>query len=82
VKLPESYFQGVTRLPIKYGRGHPIENHPIQDQMDPTDVSKVRAQINCLSCHEPHSTTQSGLLVKEHVNNMAFCASCHKDLGN
>jgi predicted CXXCH cytochrome family protein len=81
VKLPDSYFQGVTRLPIKYGRGHPIENHPIQDQMDPTDVSKVRVQLNCLSCHEPHAATQAGLLVKEHVNNMAFCASCHKDLG-
>jgi predicted CXXCH cytochrome family protein len=81
VKLPEAYFQSVTRLPIKYGRGHPIENHPIQDQMDPTDVSKVRAQISCLNCHEPHAATQSGLLVKDHVNNMAFCASCHKDLG-
>lgn len=82
VRLPENYFAGVPRLPIKYGRGHPIENHPIQDQMDPTDNSKVRTQINCLSCHEPHAATQSGLLVKDQVNNMAFCAGCHKDLGH
>ena len=81
VKLPEFYMQGVPKLPIKYGRGHPIENHPVQDQMDPTDNTKVRAQINCLSCHEPHSATQQGLLVKDQVNNMQFCASCHKDLG-
>jgi predicted CXXCH cytochrome family protein len=82
VKLPETYFRGVPRLPIKYGRGHPIENHPVQDQMDTTDVSKVRAQINCLSCHQPHSSAQQGLLVKDQANNMAFCASCHKDLGH
>lgn len=82
VKLPEGYFKGVPQLPIKYGLGHPIENHPIQDQMDPTDNTKVRAQINCLSCHVPHAATQQGLLINDHVNNMQFCASCHKDLGH
>jgi predicted CXXCH cytochrome family protein len=81
VKLPANYFRGVPQLPIKYGRGHPIEHHPIQDQMDPKDISKVRAKLNCLSCHESHAATQAGMLVKDHVNNMAFCAECHKDLG-
>lgn len=81
VRLPENYFAKVVRLPLKYGLGHPVERHPIQDQMDPSDVSKVRVQVNCASCHQPHASAQPGLLVKDQANNMAFCASCHKDLG-
>jgi predicted CXXCH cytochrome family protein len=82
VKLPEDYFNKVVRLPIKYGLGHPVEKHPVVDQMDPTDVSKVRVAVNCGSCHQPHASAQPDLLVKDQVNNMAFCASCHKNLGS
>jgi predicted CXXCH cytochrome family protein len=49
--------------------------------MDPNDVNKVRVAINCGTCHQPHASAQPGLLVKDQANNMAFCASCHKDLG-
>ena len=31
VKLPEDYFRKVTLLPIKYGRGHPVDRHPVSD---------------------------------------------------
>jgi predicted CXXCH cytochrome family protein len=81
VKLPETYFAQVPRLPLKYGRGHPVQFHPVVDQMDPTDVTKVRVPLNCLSCHQPHASTQPNLLVKDQASNMAFCASCHKNLG-
>jgi predicted CXXCH cytochrome family protein len=81
VKLPDNYFATVTRLPIKYGLGHPVDHHPVVDQMDPTDVTKVRAPINCASCHQPHASAQADLLVNDQANNMAFCASCHKNLG-
>jgi len=81
VKLPENYFNKVVRLPIKYGLGHPVERHPIQDQMDPNDVSKVRVALNCASCHQPHASARSDLLVKDQSNNLMFCASCHKNLG-
>jgi predicted CXXCH cytochrome family protein len=57
-----------------------VLGHPVSDVMDPTDITKVRAEINCLTCHQPHSSAQPSLLVKDQVNNMAFCASCHKDL--
>jgi len=81
VKLPDSYFADVTRLPIKYGLGHPVDKHPVQNQADPTDVTKVRLEIGCSSCHQPHASAQPDLLVNDQANNLAFCASCHKDLG-
>ena len=82
VKLPEDYFtrNKVVVLPLKYGRGHPIEGHPVSDVADPTDITKVRAKIDCLSCHQPHASAKADLLAKDQVNNAAFCASCHKDL--
>jgi predicted CXXCH cytochrome family protein len=81
VKLPENYFAKITPLPIKYGLGHPVAKHPVKDQMDPTDNSKVRVAVNCATCHQPHASTQNDLLVKDQANNIMFCASCHKDLG-
>jgi predicted CXXCH cytochrome family protein len=82
VKLPEDYFakNKVVVLPLKFGRGHPVAGHPVTDVVDPTDINKTRAKINCLSCHQPHASAQPDLLAKDQANNMAFCASCHKDL--
>ena len=82
VKLPDDYFakNKVEVLPLKYGRGHPTDGHPVSDVVDPTDITKTRVQINCLSCHQPHSSAQPDLLVKDQVNNAQFCATCHKDL--
>jgi len=48
--------------------------------MDPSDITKVHAQISCLSCHQPHASAQPDLLVKDQANNLAFCVTCHKDL--
>jgi predicted CXXCH cytochrome family protein len=81
VKLPESYFSSVHSIRIKYGLGHPVERHPIADQMDPGNVTKVRAAINCDSCHQPHASAEPNLLVKDQANNIKFCAGCHKDMG-
>ena len=78
VKLPENYFSQVPSLPLKYGIGHPVERHPVSDQMDPKDMTKVLTPLNCLSCHQPHASAQPGLLVKDQANNMDFCNSCHK----
>jgi predicted CXXCH cytochrome family protein len=81
VKLPENYFAKITPLPIKYGLGHPVAKHPVKDQMDPADNSKVRAAVNCAACHQPHASAKPDLLVNDQANNIMFCASCHKDLG-
>jgi predicted CXXCH cytochrome family protein len=81
VKLPEDYYQKnrVVVLPVKFGVGHPVLGHPVQDVVDPTDVTKVKVKINCLTCHQPHSSAQPGLLIKDQANNMAFCDNCHKN---
>jgi predicted CXXCH cytochrome family protein len=82
VKLPEDYYakNKVVILPLKYGMGHPVSGHPVQDVPDPSDINKVHAKINCLTCHQPHSSAQPDLLVNDQANNLAFCSSCHKDL--
>ena len=82
VVLPDDYFRKnkVVVLPLRYGKGHPIEGHPVSDVTDPTDVTKVIQKIGCLTCHQPHASAHPDLLVKDQQNNTAFCATCHKDL--
>ncbi|MFZ0734327.1 MAG: cytochrome c3 family protein [Candidatus Sulfotelmatobacter sp.] len=82
VILPEDYFTKVPILPLKYNVGHPVDGHPVSDVVDPTDVTKVKTKINCLTCHQPHASAQPGLLVKDQANNASFCAGCHKNLQN
>lgn len=81
VKLPDDYYvkNKVPILPLRYGLGHPVEYHPVSDVMDPTNQSKVKTPLSCLSCHQPHASAQPGLLVKDQGNNMAFCDTCHKN---
>ncbi len=81
VKLPEDYYQKnkVAILPLRYGLGHPVEGHPVSDVMNPADITKVKTHLTCLSCHQPHASAQSDLLVKDQKNNMAFCDNCHKN---
>jgi predicted CXXCH cytochrome family protein len=75
VKLPETYFSKVPILPLKYGLGHPTENHPVGDVV----IAKTKATfaMNCLTCHQPHSGNEQGMLVKDQKNNMDFCKTCH-----
>ena len=83
-ELPDDYFKRnkVPILPLKYGLGHPIEGHPVSDVMDPTDRTKIRQKMNCMTCHQPHSSANPDLLVNDQKNGQAFCSTCHKDLTN
>ena len=56
-----------------------MEYHPVSDVMDPANVNKVKTQLSCLTCHQPHSSAQPDLLVNDQQNNMAFCDTCHKN---
>jgi predicted CXXCH cytochrome family protein len=75
VKIPENYFRKVPALPLKYGLGHPIENHPVSDAIVPN--SKTKFAMNCLTCHQPHSSNEPNMLVKDQKNDMQFCQTCH-----
>jgi predicted CXXCH cytochrome family protein len=81
VKLPADYYKKneVVILPLKYGLGHPVQYHPVSDVMNPTDITKVKTTMSCLTCHQPHSSAKPGLLVKDQEENMAFCDTCHKN---
>ena len=70
-------FRQVPVLPLKYGRGHPTENHPISDVVDPK--TKTVVKMNCLTCHQPHASANADLLVKDQEANAAFCKSCHSE---
>jgi len=77
VKLPVNYFTKVPTLPLKYGFGHPTENHPVSDVLIPK--TKVVFKMNCLTCHQPHASNEPNMLVKDQKNDMNFCKSCHKN---
>jgi len=77
VKLPEDYFKNISILPLKYGTGHPTEGHPVSTTMDRKTMKAT--PLNCLSCHQPHASANSGLLVKDQQANMAFCRTCHNE---
>jgi len=77
VKLPEDYFKNISILPLKYGTGHPTEGHPVSTAMNRKTMKAVT--LNCMSCHQPHASANSGLLVKDQEANMAFCRSCHNE---
>jgi predicted CXXCH cytochrome family protein len=77
VKLPANYFSKVPVLPLKYGLGHPTENHPVSDSIIPK--SKTLFPMNCLTCHQPHAGMEAGMLVKDQKNDMNFCQTCHKN---
>ena len=80
VKLPENYFAKVPVLALQYNLGHPVERHPISDIMDPTNITKVKTPLNCLTCHQPHASAGPDLLANDQSNNTLFCATCHKSL--
>lgn len=75
VRLPENYFAQVRLLPLKYNLGHPTDQHPVADVINPK--TKMPIPISCLTCHQPHSGKEPGMLVKDQKNNMDFCKSCH-----
>jgi len=77
VKLPQDYFKKVPVLPLKYGIGHPTDEHPVGKAINAK--TKTVSELTCLSCHQPHSSAKSALLVKDQEPNMAFCKTCHAE---
>jgi predicted CXXCH cytochrome family protein len=80
VRLPEDYFAKTQpmRFEIKYGLGHPTQNHPVESIRDPQDPTKMKYQVSCLTCHQPHAGAARAMLVKDQKPGMQFCRDCHK----
>ena len=80
VRLPEDYFakQKVVRFDLKDGVGHPIARHPVTDVHDPTDPTKIKWPLGCLSCHQPHAGGARAMLVKDLPPSLQFCRNCHE----
>lgn len=79
VRLPENYFDSVTRLQLKYGLGHPTAKHPVSDVVDIVDSKKV-TKISCLTCHQPHAGGAQAMLVTDQKPTLAFCRRCHQGM--
>jgi predicted CXXCH cytochrome family protein len=82
VRLPEDYFakNNPPQFEIKFGRGHPMQNHPVENVRDPDDPNKVKTEINCLTCHQAHAGDARAMLVNEQRPGAAFCRTCHKGM--
>ena len=80
MKLPETHYNKITKLPLAYGLGHPTANHPIADVRDPKDTTKVKTVLNCTVCHQPHASSARALLVKDQQPGLEFCRTCHKTM--
>jgi predicted CXXCH cytochrome family protein len=75
VRLPGNYFNRMPVLPLKYGLGHPTEQHPVSDTINPK--TKTPIPMTCLTCHQAHAGNEQDMLVKDQKNNMDFCKTCH-----
>jgi len=76
VKVQQDYFRKTPIIPLKYGIGHPTDQHPVSGHSEPGNPASP--PMTCLTCHQPHSSQRANLLVKDQAANMAFCNTCHK----
>ena len=55
---------------------HPVEGHPVSGPN--VALGKDLPPITCLSCHEPHHSTASNLILPKYTNTTSLCLSCHR----
>lgn len=55
---------------------HPVEGHPVAGPN--TALDKNAPPITCLSCHEPHHSTVSNLVLPKYQSTTSLCLSCHQ----
>jgi len=72
ITVPPKTFEKLTILRLKNGRlGHPTADHPVW-----VAATADKAELNCVTCHDSHSSsTGPNLLANE---KMATCQKCHE----
>lgn len=77
VQLLQDELRKTPILPIQYGLGHPTKGHPVANAYN--TKTNTKAELTCLTCHQPHSSAKPDLLVNDQEPNMAFCKTCHNE---
>jgi predicted CXXCH cytochrome family protein len=77
VRIPEDALNRVPILPLRYNLGHPTKGHPVANAYN--TKTNTKADLTCLTCHQPHSSAKPDLLVNDQEANMAFCKTCHNE---
>jgi predicted CXXCH cytochrome family protein len=77
VRMPEDALNRVPILPLRYNLGHPTKGHPVANAYN--TKTNTKADLTCLTCHQPHSSAKPDLLVNDQEANMAFCKTCHNE---
>ncbi|MGB2676142.1 MAG: cytochrome c3 family protein [Candidatus Acidiferrum sp.] len=55
---------------------HPVEGHPVSGPN--VDLGKDAPLISCVTCHEPHHSTVSNLILPKYRSSTSLCLSCHR----
>jgi len=72
VSVPPKSFDKLTTLDIIKGRfGHPTADHPIF-----VAATKDKAELNCASCHQSHSSSTGPKLLI--TDKKQICQKCHE----
>jgi predicted CXXCH cytochrome family protein len=77
VQLPADYLVSVRRIAVTVNqtKGHPTANHPVSGGRD---VALTKKPIECITCHNPHSSTGSPqLFVTGKKSPSQLCIRCH-----
>jgi len=54
-----------------------VDDHPMRGRTDP---AKSKRELSCISCHNPHSSSQQKLFVNETVSPANLCLMCHQKI--
>lgn len=63
-------------------RDHPVRNHPVSGVVEGTGRTRVvksllGEEIDCRSCHDPHTGVSSGLFSFGAASSAELCIACH-----
>jgi predicted CXXCH cytochrome family protein len=77
-KISKADFEAIPKIELDptLGFGHPCATHPVAQVADPLHVG---GRMSCLSCHTPHASTLSNLLVLAKGGG-DVCDVCHRTI--
>jgi len=76
VTMSDQDFQAVPKIALDPTRkvGHPWARHPVGDCPNPLNPNE---KMSCLSCHQPHSSTEQSLIIPS-PKGKDLCDTCHQ----